>query len=452
MPALAADIVITTGGTGFSDRDFVRSAVAELGGKEIISSIAMRPGHPSMLAALPDGRILVALPGNPLAALMAVATLVDPLLRGACGTELAEPGSALGTADFAPLPGRHRLIPARWVRSGDPLVPDALAPAEHVGSAMLRGLSGAEAILVIPPAGARAGTPVGYLRTTLVTGEPHRFGRRQPEARKRNVRMGRKIVRRRIVRATLDGARSEREEKLAVEEPLEIRFGSTPFTTSMRTPGDDFDMVAGFLLAEGIISRAEHLVAMRYCAGTDEEGNQTFNVIEVQLGFGAQAPDLSAARNVVTSSACGICGTNSIDEVRKKSSYSLDPETGSVELETLLGMPDTLREAQELFSATGGVHAAGLFSTDGELLVLREDVGRHNAVDKVIGCGPARGHASAGRDRPAGLRAGRPSSWSRRPRWRGSRCSPRSARRRRWPLSWRNNRDSPSRRFPAPAA
>ncbi|GAA1497921.1 molybdopterin molybdotransferase MoeA [Paeniglutamicibacter kerguelensis] len=164
VQALAADIVITTGGTGFSDRDFVRSAAAELGGKEIISSIAMRPGHPSMLAALPDGRILVALPGNPLAALMAVATLVDPLLRGACGTEPEEPGRALGTADFAPLPGRHRLIPARWVRSGDPLVPDALAPAEHVGSAMLRGLSGAEAILVIPPAGARAGTPVGYLR------------------------------------------------------------------------------------------------------------------------------------------------------------------------------------------------------------------------------------------------------------------------------------------------
>lgn len=197
--------------------------------------------------------------------------------------------------------------------------------------------------------------------------------------------MGRKIVRRRIVRATLDGASTEREEKLAVEEPLEIRFGSTPFTTSMRTPGDDFDMVAGFLLAEGIISRSEHLVSMRYCAGTDEEGMQTFNVIEVQLGFGARTPDLSAARNVVTSSACGICGTNSIDEVRKKSSYTLEPSPGLVELEVLLGMPDTLREAQQLFSSTGGVHAAGLFNTAGELLVLREDVGRHNAVDKVIG-------------------------------------------------------------------
>jgi FdhD protein len=146
-------------------------------------------------------------------------------------------------------------------------------------------------------------------------------------------------------------------------------------------------MVAGFLLAEGIISRTEHLVSMRYCAGTDEDGNQTFNVIDVQVGFGAQAPDLSAARNVVTSSACGICGTNSIDEVSKKSSYPLDPARGHLDVKVLLGLPDTLREAQNLFSATGGVHAAGLFTTDGELLVLREDVGRHNAVDKVIGAG-----------------------------------------------------------------
>lgn len=197
--------------------------------------------------------------------------------------------------------------------------------------------------------------------------------------------MGRKIVRRRIVRATLDGPRKIREEKLAVEEPLEIRFGHTAFTTSMRTPGDDFDMVAGFLLAEGIIAKPEHLVSMRYCAGTDENGMQTFNVIEVQLGFGAQAPDLSQARNVVTSSACGICGTNSIDEVRKKSVFGIDPDNARVELEILLAMSERLRVAQELFERTGGVHAAGLFNTNGELLLLREDVGRHNAVDKVIG-------------------------------------------------------------------
>ncbi|WP_461635341.1 formate dehydrogenase accessory sulfurtransferase FdhD [Glutamicibacter soli] len=197
--------------------------------------------------------------------------------------------------------------------------------------------------------------------------------------------MGRKIIRRRVIRAMSDGTTRVREEKLAGEEPLEIRFGHTSFTTSMRTPGDDFDLVAGFLLAEGIVTKAEHLAAMRYCLGTDEDGNQTYNVIEVQLGFGAVPPDLSAARNVVTSSACGICGTNSIDEVRKKSMFELREDCGQVVLGVLLSMPDTLRESQKLFSSTGGVHAAGLFSTGGELLILREDVGRHNAVDKVIG-------------------------------------------------------------------
>ncbi|WP_417372462.1 formate dehydrogenase accessory sulfurtransferase FdhD [Glutamicibacter protophormiae] len=197
--------------------------------------------------------------------------------------------------------------------------------------------------------------------------------------------MGRKIIRRRVIRAMSDGTTRVREEKLAGEEPLEIRFGHTSFTTSMRTPGDDFDLVAGFLLAEGIVTKAEHLAAMRYCLGTDEDGNQTYNVIEVQLGFGAVPPDLSAARNVVTSSACGICGTNSIDEVRKKSMFELREDCGQVDLGVLLSMPDTLRESQKLFSSTGGVHAAGLFSTGGELLILREDVGRHNAVDKVIG-------------------------------------------------------------------
>jgi len=199
--------------------------------------------------------------------------------------------------------------------------------------------------------------------------------------------MGRKIVRRRVIRATREGGWRPREEKLVGEEPLEIRFGHTSYTTSMRTPGDDFDMVAGFLVGEGVIREPEQLLSLRYCAGTDEEGNQTFNVIEVQLGPGATPPELAMARNVVTSSACGICGTNSIDEVRKKAGFELDLQAGMIEVGTLLDLPDTLREAQKLFSMTGGVHAAGLFSTAGELLILREDVGRHNAVDKVIGAG-----------------------------------------------------------------
>ncbi len=159
--ARAASIIVTTGGTGFSDRDFVRAAVDEVGGTEMVSSIAMRPGHPSMLSTLPGNRLLVALPGNPLAALMAVATLLDPMLRGATGREPATLRTAICAADFAPLPGRTRLVPALWVPgSGGP---DALAPAEHVSPAMLRGLAGADAILVVGQDGASAGAPVSYL-------------------------------------------------------------------------------------------------------------------------------------------------------------------------------------------------------------------------------------------------------------------------------------------------
>ncbi|MFL4478733.1 molybdopterin molybdotransferase MoeA [Paeniglutamicibacter sp. ORCA_105] len=162
--ARAAALVVTTGGTGFSDRDFVRAAVSAIGGREAISSVAMRPGHPSMVAVLPDNRLLVALPGNPLAALMAVATLVDPILRGANGSALAELHAATSATDFSKLPGRTRLIPARWVPAVGGAGPDALAPAEHVAPAMLRGLAAADAILVVGPDGATSGDPVPYLR------------------------------------------------------------------------------------------------------------------------------------------------------------------------------------------------------------------------------------------------------------------------------------------------
>lgn len=161
--AQSADIIVTTGGTGFSARDFIRPAAQALGGQEVISSIAMRPGHPSMMSVLDDQRILIALPGNPLAALMAVMTLLDPLLRGANGTKLAPLRSALSAETLRALPGRYRLIPARWVPSNTPDEVDRVIPAEHVGSAMLRGLSGAQLILVIPPAGVVAGKPVPYL-------------------------------------------------------------------------------------------------------------------------------------------------------------------------------------------------------------------------------------------------------------------------------------------------
>ena len=199
--------------------------------------------------------------------------------------------------------------------------------------------------------------------------------------------MGRLIQRRRIIRVTRtegETTNGERRDTLAAEEPLELRMRGESFTVTMRTPGHDFELSAGFLVAEGILTDPGQLRSMRYCAGTDEAGNQTYNVIDADLDPALAALALRDRRQVLTTSACGICGTTSIDDVEK----SLPPrraEQLGISAETLLGLPDRLRNGQQLFEKTGGVHAAGLFTGDGDMLCVREDVGRHNAVDKVVG-------------------------------------------------------------------
>jgi FdhD protein len=206
--------------------------------------------------------------------------------------------------------------------------------------------------------------------------------------------MGRVTQRRKIHKFVLDGSPQAlehpvrfKEDVLAVEEPLEIRLGEMSFAVTMRTPGDDFDLVAGFLVSEGIISEPGQLVSERFCAGENEDGVQTFNVVDAQLRPDVERP--ATGRNVYTSSSCGICGTDSIEAVRKSSRHSPKDDPLTVPVRALADLPDKLREAQAVFSKTGGVHAAGLFRIhdDGrtELLCLREDVGRHNAVDKVVG-------------------------------------------------------------------
>ncbi len=206
--------------------------------------------------------------------------------------------------------------------------------------------------------------------------------------------MGRVTQRRKVHKYLLDGSPKalefpvrHREDVLAVEEPLEIRLGRMSFSVTMRTPGDDFDLVAGFLVSEGVIWSADQLVSLRFCAGEDENGLQTFNVVEAQLRPDVPLPD--TGRNVYTSSSCGICGTDSIDSVRKSSHYSPQDDPVTVDAHVLASLPALLRESQRVFEETGGVHAAGLFriKDDGgvQLLCLREDVGRHNAVDKVVG-------------------------------------------------------------------
>ncbi|GAB3057270.1 formate dehydrogenase accessory sulfurtransferase FdhD [Sediminivirga luteola] len=197
--------------------------------------------------------------------------------------------------------------------------------------------------------------------------------------------MNRLSTRRRIVRYRLDEGRPRRrEDQLAGEEPLELRFGDTPYTTTMRTPGHDVELVLGFLHGEGIIASAQDLLAVRYCAGVDENGENTFNVLQATP---APTADLSrmVPRPIMTTSACGVCGTESIEQVRQRSRYALGVAQWTVSPQTVAGLPETMRDEQGLFSRTGGVHAAGLFGLDGELLCLREDVGRHNAVDKVVG-------------------------------------------------------------------
>lgn len=202
--------------------------------------------------------------------------------------------------------------------------------------------------------------------------------------------MTRMTQRRKIHRFHLDGSGSEypvrhKEDVLAAEEPLEIRLNGRSFAVTMRTPGDDFDLVAGFLVSEGVIRRQADLVSLRFCAGGNGE-TQTFNVVDAQLAPDVPMPD--TMRHVYTSSSCGICGTESIDAVRKAIHFNPAEDGLRVPVDVLAGLPDRLRAAQAVFDKTGGVHAAGLFRVDGpeaELLCLREDVGRHNAVDKVVG-------------------------------------------------------------------
>jgi len=198
--------------------------------------------------------------------------------------------------------------------------------------------------------------------------------------------MGRITARRRIIRINLGEPPHRQEDTLAVEEPLEIRVGGSPLTITMRTPGHDFDLAAGFLVSEGVIAVGDQLGAIRYCAGATAEGEQTYNVLDATLAPGVPAPDPSLERNFYMTSSCGLCGKASIDAVRTSSSHPVATDPLRVDAELLATLPERLRAGQDVFDKTGGLHAAALFDgTTGELLVLREDVGRHNAVDKVVG-------------------------------------------------------------------
>jgi FdhD protein len=209
--------------------------------------------------------------------------------------------------------------------------------------------------------------------------------------------VGRVTTRRSVLRVTGDHT-VRRPDTLVVEEPLEIRVGGKALSVTMRTPGDDFDLVTGFLTTEGVTAAADEIRAIRYCAGATVDGENTYNVVDVELAAGVSAPDASLERNFYTTSSCGVCGKASIDAIRTQTRWPVSGDDCTVSPATLAGLPESLREAQRVFDRTGGLHAAGLFTVAGELRVLREDVGRHNAVDKVVGWAaregllPLRGH------------------------------------------------------------
>jgi FdhD protein len=188
------------------------------------------------------------------------------------------------------------------------------------------------------------------------------------------------------------GSRDEADDLLAAEEPLEIRIGYGPsqdrqqrkISVTMRTPGNDFELALGFLYTEGIIRSREEITQIRYCTDINTIENQE-NIVRVELKENVPI-DLSAVqRNFYTTSSCGVCGKASIDAVKVSCPAFPEDDPFTVQEETILKLPAKLREQQAVFRFTGGLHASALFDLDGNFLLAREDVGRHNALDKLIG-------------------------------------------------------------------
>lgn len=183
----------------------------------------------------------------------------------------------------------------------------------------------------------------------------------------------------------VDGDRTaERRDVLATEEPLEIRVatdaGTSTVAITMRTPGDDFELAVGFLHGEGVVSDRDDVVRVAYCLDVED---QLYNVVTVTLAAGTVVDLRPLDRHVVTTSACGVCGKASLDALEVRACPA--PRDVRVDRDVIATLPERLRAAQQVFEATGGLHAAALFDLDGELIALREDVGRHNALDKLIG-------------------------------------------------------------------
>jgi FdhD protein len=186
-----------------------------------------------------------------------------------------------------------------------------------------------------------------------------------------------------------DGSATQRTDKVVTEEPLEMRVSkagssSRPVAVTMRTPGADFELAAGFLFGEGVVTSRDDIRTISYCRDEDLPPEQLYNIVIVEVAPSTQLDIASLERHFHMTSACGVCGKASIDALELRGIAEVAKGT-RVSPETIRALPERLMESQKLFAATGGLHAAGLFDRDGSLIAAREDVGRHNAVDKLVG-------------------------------------------------------------------
>ncbi len=183
-------------------------------------------------------------------------------------------------------------------------------------------------------------------------------------------------------------ATRRRPDTLATEEPMEIRLVTGDDTqtvaVTMRTPGADFELAAGFLYGEGIVSSREDILKISYCVDPEVDAEQQYNIVNVELRPGVRYDIRSLERHFYTTSACGVCGKASLEQLELRGCPVIPPGP-EVSARTIYSLPEKLRQAQGLFDATGGLHAAALFDAGGGLVTLREDVGRHNATDKLVG-------------------------------------------------------------------
>src|SRR5499427_2646654 len=201
-----------------------------------------------------------------------------------------------------------------------------------------------------------------------------------------------RTARRRVLRITLPsdgrpGGSAPRADFLAGEEPLGIRVDGTALTMTMRTPGDDIELAAGFLVSEAVVRSPDDITEIKLCDGAScghGDHEDLGNIADVSLSPGVTVT-AGARRNFMTTSACGVCGKASIEDICTLPPFALSADQTRFPPVVLASLPDRLREAQRVFSRTGGLHAAGLFTASGEVVAVREDVGRHNAVDKIVG-------------------------------------------------------------------